>query len=208
VLLAETSGASGERVYVAVVGVSAGRAHSLATALVGDRTRIRSLTLVERAIVMDVIEAGPEDAMCCPTQLARKSFTLEQGALEMVSSEPTGTVSIAALADTAWTLVRMDDEPWPEDVPPATLALDGTRVAGFAGCNRFSGAVEETSPGRITMGPLVSTRMACPAPRMDLEHHFLDALGKATQYGFLMGRLALTAVDGTTIRRLEFAPGR
>ena len=205
VLLSETSGASGERIYVAVVAGRGDGVRTVGTALIGDRTRIRSLTVVERAIVMDVVEAGPEDAMCCPSQLARKSFALESGTLELISSETTGPLSIEVLAGANWRLVRLDDEPVPKDVEAPTLAIEGASVAGFGGCNRYSGTVAEEAPGRIAVGRLLTTRMACPPPVMDLETRFLDTLGKADQYSFLMGRLVLTAVEGERITQLEFA---
>ncbi|WP_439890381.1 META domain-containing protein [Ralstonia sp. 25C] len=48
-------------------------------------------------------------------------------------------------------------------------------VSGYSGCNRFSGPYEKLASG-MRFGNLVSTRMACDPPRMELETAFLEAL--------------------------------
>ena len=197
VLLSESSGGSGERVYVAVVGARGGELANLGTTLVGDRVKIRTLHVADRRIVMDVVEAGPKDALCCPTQLARKSYALRNGTLQMVSSEVSGTLSLATLAGMEWTLVEIDSEPLPAGARPPTATFEGTRISGFGGCNRYMGGVgEEAGPGSMTVGPLASTRMACPPPEMDIEDRFLAGLAKISRYTFLGSRLALSGMDG------------
>lgn len=59
-----------------------------------------------------------------------------------------------------------------------SLRNDG-RIAGFAGCNTFSGSftmLKET----IKIGPLLSTKMFCPA--MLVEDNLLRALGQAEDF--------------------------
>lgn len=196
VLLSESSGGSGERVYVASVGVRGGELANLGTTLVGDRVKIRTFHVADRRIVMDVVEAGPKDALCCPTQLARKSYALRNGTLRMVSSEVTGTLSLATLAGMEWTLVEIDSEPLPAGVRPPTATFEGTRIFGFGGCNRYMGGVGEAGPGSMTVGPLASTRMACPPPEMGIEDRFLAGLAKINRYTFLGSRLALSGMEG------------
>jgi len=58
-------------------------------------------------------------------------------------------------------------------------AAQGT-VSGTSGCNRFAGSYGKTNTG-IRFDRIAGTRMACPAPRMDLE----SALLKAMQTPFL-----------------------
>ena len=48
-------------------------------------------------------------------------------------------------------------------------------VSGYSGCNRFTGPYEKLASG-MRFGNLVSTRMACDPPRMELETAFLEAL--------------------------------
>jgi heat shock protein HslJ len=46
----------------------------------------------------------------------------------------------------------------PQEKAP-TLTIQGDRISGFAGCNRYSGAIS-TLP-KLKVGPLATTRMAC-----------------------------------------------
>jgi len=48
-------------------------------------------------------------------------------------------------------------------------------ASGYSGCNRFTGPYEKLASG-MRFGNLVSTRMACDPPRMELETAFLEAL--------------------------------
>src|SRR5262249_35711248 len=147
------------------------------------------------------------DALCCPGQLARKSYAFRHGALTLVSSSVTGRLSLAALADGEWTLVSLDRQPLPHEARPPTALFEGTRVSGFGGCNRYVGQVVEKSPGAIVVGPLAGTKMACPPPAMEIEDRFLAAMSLVTRYSFVGGHLVLSAADGGTARELMFERG-
>ncbi len=194
-MLSSSSGGSGEFVYVAVFGVRDGALTNLGTAQVGDRTKLQNLWLQTGRIVMDVVEAGPKDPACCPTQLARKTFVFEGGALKQSKSEVLGTLTMGTLAANEWQLVSIDGQPVPADAKPPVIHFEREAVRGFAGCNRFSAPIKETAPGEIDIGQAAATRMACPEPEMDLEQKFLTRLDKVTGYTFLAGRLALTWTD-------------
>jgi heat shock protein HslJ len=204
-LLSISEGGSGSVVYVGVFQERSGRVADVGMAPVGDRIEVRALSIVDRAVVLDVVEAGAGDAMCCPGQLARKSYAFRDGALTLVSSSVTGRLSLAALADAEWTLVSLDGQPLSQAARPPTAVFEGTRVSGFGGCNRYFGQVVETSPGAITVGLLAGTKMACPSPAMEVEDRFLAAMSRATRYSFVGGRLVLSG-DGGTSRELTFEP--
>lgn len=203
-LFSISEGGSGNLVYIGVFRAQSGRATDVAVALVGDRVQVRSLGIVDGAAVLDVVEAGPGDAMCCPGQLARKSYGFRDGALRLTSSSVTGRLSLAALADVTWILVSLDRLPVSGVDRPPTAVFEGSRVAGFGGCNRYFGQVVEKSPGAIAVGPLAGTRMACPGPAMELESRFYSAMARVTRYGFVGGRLVLSAIDGDAPRELTF----
>jgi heat shock protein HslJ len=202
-----SEGGTGSLVYVGVFRAQGGRATDTGVALVGDRVQVRALEIVDGAVVLDVVEAGAGDAMCCPGQLARKSYGFRNGALTLTSSSATGRLSVAALADATWVLVSLDGLPVSGVDRPPTLVFDGTRFSGFGGCNRYFGQVVETSPGAIVVGPMGSTKMACPAPAMELEDRFLPAMSRMTRYSFLGGRLVLSTTDGAAPRELTFERG-
>ena len=68
----------------------------------------------------------------------------------------------------------------------------GGRVTGLSGCNRFNGGYTE-SPGKIEVGPLAMTRMACPPPMMEIEASFSRSLEAAR--GMIAFHLVLALFD-------------
>ena len=203
-LLSATTGGSGEMVYLAAFGVRDGVLTNLGTVPVGDRTRVQSVWLEKGKVVMDAVEIGPDDAACCPTQVARKTFRLEGAALKQLSSEVRGVLALSMLAANEWTLVEMDGQPVPAGVEAPLIHVERESVRGFAGCNRFNATVKESKPGEIEVGPVAGTKMACPPPAMELEQAFLAQLGKVRRYTFVAGQLALGWQDGERAGMLLF----
>ncbi len=195
VLLSSNSGGSGEFVYVAVLGVRDGKLVNLGTAPVGDRAKVRNVWLEQGRIVMDLVEAGPKDAACCPTQMARKTYAMDGGALKQSKSEALGTVTIGTLATNEWQLAQIDGQPLAAGVKPPVIHFEVSSVRGFAGCNRFTAPVKEITPGEIDIGPAAATKMACPPEQMELEQKFLAQLDKVNRYSFMAGQLALSWQD-------------
>ena len=191
-VLSANSGGSGEFVYVAVFGVRDGQLVNLGTSQVGDRAKVRGVWLERGKVVMDLVEVGPKDAAGCGTQLARKTYALEGGALKQTASDVMGTVTIGTIAATEWQLAQMDGQPLAAGVKPPVIHFEIDGVRGFAGCNRFTAPVKEVSPGVIQVGPAAATKMACPPEQMELEQKFLAQLSKASGYTFMAGQLALT----------------
>lgn len=66
VLLAGSSGGTGTNSYLAVAGRKEGRIENLATGLLGDRVQLRSAKMNRRRILLELVQAGPSDAACCP----------------------------------------------------------------------------------------------------------------------------------------------
>jgi heat shock protein HslJ len=196
-VLSSSGGGSGEFVYIAVFGVRDGQLANLGTAEVGDRVKLRTLWLEKGKAIMDVVEAGPKDPACCGTQLARKTYAIEGGALKQSKSETMGTITIGTLAAVEWMLVSIDGQPIPAGLKPPVVHFEINSVRGSAGCNRFTAPVKETAPGEIQIGPAAATKMACPPAEMELEQKFLALFEKASRYTFVAGQLALTGKDGT-----------
>lgn len=83
------------------------------------------------------------------------------------------------------------------------------RIAGRSGCNRFTGAVtldpESLTTGSIALGPVASTRMACPGRADTVEQQFLTALEAVTGYRIEAdGTLILEAGEAGPIRARRF----
>jgi heat shock protein HslJ len=196
-MLSSSGGGSGEFVHVAVFGVRDGQLVNLGTAEVGDRVQLRTLWLEKGKVIMDVVEAGPKDPACCPTQLARKTYAMESGALKQSKSEAMGTITIGTLAAVEWMLVSIDGQPIPAGLKPPVVHFEIDGVRGSAGCNRFTAPIKETAPGELKIGPAAATKMACPPAEMELEQKFLALFEKASRYTFVGGQLALAGKDGT-----------
>jgi hypothetical protein len=112
VLLTQSSGGSGANLFLAVFGMRGGSVRNLATVLVGDRTQPSMLAIGGGMIFLDVVEAGPGDAACCPTQPARKTYRYGRHGLEPVtgvSSLPLpgrSAVSLSAVSEFRSTVRR------------------------------------------------------------------------------------------------------
>ena len=72
------------------------------------------------------------------------------------------------------------------------FGIDGS-IKGHGGCNAFFGSLEKSESG-VKVGPLGSTRMACPEAIMDLESSFFEALQETTSFEINGDRL--TCLDG------------
>jgi heat shock protein HslJ len=193
VLLAQSSGGSGDILYLAVVDRRGGSIRQIAAAPLGDRVQVRRARIEGPKVVLDVVQAGPADAMCCPGELAERNWTLEGETLKEGASTPAGRLSRSVLEDTEWVLRSWA---WNESAPAApevTFEVEGDRISGRSGCNRFFGTLTAGEmAGDLKVGPLNSTRMACPESAMAIESRFLEQMGGIEKFGFLATRLALT----------------
>jgi len=201
-MLSSNAGGSGEPVYLAVFGMRDGALANIATVPVGDRVSLQSLWTERAKVIMDVIEPGPNDAACCPTQVARKTFGFDGGTFKQLSSAVRGMLALSMLSANEWTLVEMDGQPLPKDIDPPLIHVEGQKLRGFAGCNRFTAPVTESKPGEIDIGAAAAEKKACPPPQMDLEQKFLAQLDAVTRYSYVAGQLALTWQDGEQPGRL------
>jgi len=192
VLLWESSGGSGTRLYLAVAGRHDEDIENLATAFIGDRVQIRSGRVAGGSVILDLIQAGPGDAACCPTEKATSTWALGTEGLALVSTQITGTLSVADLEGPEWVLAELGWDQAVADGAEITLGFQDDRVTGKGGCNRYFGSVNAAAPGELRFSGMGATRMACPEPAMETEQRYLSALAGASRYSFLAGRLVLS----------------
>ncbi len=192
-LLWTSSGGSGTFDYIAAAERKGQAVSVLGTAELGDRVQIRNGRIVDGRIELDVVQGGPEDAACCPSQMATRSWTLGPAGLTEGQAEITGTLSTAALQGTEWRLSAFARSEKAPEEPEVTLTFDEGRVTGSSGCNRYFADVDESvgGPGSFSIGPAGGTRMMCPDAFMAVEDRFLERLAGADSYGFLGGKLVL-----------------
>ena len=208
VLLWTSSGGSGTFDHLAVSGHSDEGITTLGTAEIGDRVQIRGGRVTDGRITLEVLQAGPEDAACCPTQLATRVWEMGPAGLTETSSEVTGTMSLAELQGPTWILT---DFAWNETAPAepeVTLVFEEGKIAGKAGCNGYFANLEEGGdmPTGLSIGPIGATRMMCPEEIMVVEDRFLSQLAAATSYSYIAGRLALSWQNDDAAGVMIFAP--
>ena len=99
---------------------------------------------------------------------------------ESAAQAPSQTAPFS-LSGSEWLLEDLGGSGVVEDIQ-ATLAFpEAGKVAGFGSCNRFFGSVE-TDGDAMKLGPLGSTRMACPEVVMHQETKYLKALQAAERF--------------------------
>ncbi len=81
-----------------------------------------------------------------------------------------------------------------------TLVVEGAKVSGMGGCNRYSGPVT-VDGNSVRFGPLVSTRMACE--QLAVEQSFFDALEGVRTFAAEGERLKLIGEDGSALVTLR-----
>lgn len=87
----------------------------------------------------------------------------------------------------------------------ATFGADGT-FTGSGGCNTCKSTYTTTGTDQITVGPIASTRMACPDPSMQIEQEYFVALGDVTTYQIDGNALTLRDAEGATQATFALAP--
>ena len=97
-----------------------------------------------------------------------------------------------------WRLVSIDGQPPIEGTTLTAIFSEDARVAGSAGCNRYFGRADAET-GRMRVGPLGSTLMACEANGvMTQEQRFLELLQAASSYSVIGDQLRL-GPSGSTV---------
>lgn len=91
------------------------------------------------------------------------------------------------------------------------VKIDGERISGFAGCNRFMGAIQY-GDRPLKIGPLASTMMACVEnDAAASENAMHKVLGGARSYSLIDGRLIFSNDAGNLVllvRVNAVAPGK
>ena len=207
IFLWENSGGSGTYEYISAVGSNMGDNINPGTALVGDRVQIRRGRIHNARVELDVVQQGSDDAACCPSQLARRSWKLEAGGLQEDQAEITGTLSISELAGEEWVLTDLKRDKVLPAGSGTTLKFDDGSISGNSACNDYFASVQVGEmPGDLSVSGTGSTRMACPPALMYFENAYLTALGNVTKFGFLNGQLALTWQHDGVVNTMLFKP--
>jgi hypothetical protein len=86
VVLTEQMGGSGSFTYLAAMLNKNGVPKQAAMTQLGDRTQIKSLAVRDGQVVVDLLTHGPNDPMCCPSQLVTRTYAVAEQALKVVGN--------------------------------------------------------------------------------------------------------------------------
>ena len=115
------------------------------------------------------------------------------------------SASTASLENTYWKLMTVGGAPVTvaegQREPYLVLQAPDKRVAGYGGCNRFSGSYS-TGTEALTFGPIAATKMAC-LQGGEVEPPFFEALGKAATWKIAGERLDLFDAAGHPVAAFE-----
>lgn len=192
VLAWTSSGGSGTLNYIAVFAAGDAEPVNVGTAPLGDRVQLIDASVTDRVLAVDVVQHGDDDAACCPTLTARRTFVLDGGTLLERDATTVGTLSLETPGGVDWQLVSLG--PAPERAPEGiTLRIDGNRISGRGPCNRyFTQAVPGGGPADFTVERIGATRMFCDEETMALEDAYFAALASSRRFAFRAGRLVIT----------------
>ena len=199
VLINYAPGGTAEFLYLAVFKEKNGSLENIATTLVGDRPRVRSLAIEGDRIVLGLVQTGANDPSCCPGDVVTRSWILNQRLLaEQDSAQVTRRLSLELLQDQDWRLTRWRHEEPAASAVNITLSYKDGRLTGFTGCNNyFANAASDEMPGDITVAGVGSTRMACSDPALSTaEQRFLELLPRVRHFSWAAGKLTLSYGQG------------
>lgn len=99
------------------------------------------------------------------------------------------------LTGTEWQLIQLGGQTiQPRDGRfTVTFLAESSRLTGTGDCNRLNGTFETDAKRTLRIGPVASTRMACPD--MAREQAFIRALEQTTHYD-MDGPMLLLLADG------------
>ena len=85
VIQVASPGGSGTFYYLAAVINENGTPKHIASQSLGDRIQVKSISIKSGEVVIDMVEHGPKDPLCCPTVEVTRTYKLQGDRLVQVS---------------------------------------------------------------------------------------------------------------------------
>jgi heat shock protein HslJ len=222
VVIAE-SGGSGTFINLALIVEQDGTPGHVASAPLGDRVAVQELAIDNNQITLTMLTQGPDDPMCCPSQVVAQTYELQGETLALVDetsmifdpAEATSTDAVIApaaetptsLPGTTWSWVQTQYSnnfvaaPADPTVYRITFGTDGT-VNVQDDCNVLNGTFTAGENGELTIDLQTSTMAACPPGSLH-DQFILDLSGVAS---YLIEDGSLFAAIKFDTGVMEFAP--
>ncbi|MGD9075169.1 MAG: META domain-containing protein [Desulfobacteraceae bacterium] len=204
VVLITDPGGSGTFRHLGVVINEKGSPQHVASQLLGDRVRVKFLSVNSGEIVVQMMTHGPNDPMCCPTFQVMRNYVLQEGKLVIAG--------VRELMKRKWALRYFGAKDTEDPLVPRTevsleFAADG-KLHGSGGCNRYFAAYEIGPGDSLKIKNIGSTRMACPREFMDQEMRYFEALQRVSAFRVQKDLLQLFYEDGRRVLNFKPSPSR
>ena len=108
----------------------------------------------------------------------------------------------ATIAGSVWKVVDLKGIGLKQADQVKLQFVSATEVAGFGGCNSFTGRAE-LAGSAIKFGPLAATQRACAPQAMAEESMYFSALGRVRSAREENGQLVLLDESGSALMRLR-----
>nr|MBP8292441.1 hypothetical protein [Caldilineaceae bacterium] len=134
VLIGENGGGSGIFTSLAIVAEQDGAPVNIATTLLGDRVNVFSMEIADDQVTLVALTQGPNDPMCCPTQIVRQSYTLDGAALTAGEGTVIGSVPQVSVenAPGGYTQTIMPPVAYQADVPGGPIGAPAHVLLSFS----------------------------------------------------------------------------
>lgn len=108
-----------------------------------------------------------------------------------------GPNSSAFPYNVSFTLERINGKPLPSGIRPTLNVSSELRASGHSGCNSFSAVTHAVPDGRMRVGPVALTRMACAGPVMQIENSYLRIYYTARRWSGSADAITVRGAGGT-----------
>ncbi len=202
VILITNPGGSGTFHHLAIVLNQKESSNHVASQLLGDRVKVKSLSVRSGEIAVEMITHGPNDPLCCPALEVTQNYLLQDDKLVVAQ--------ISELMNKKWALrffgiIGSEEKPLPDTEIGIEFTADG-RLHGSGGCNRYFSSYETGPGGSLTIKQIGSTRMACPPEIMDQEMKYFRSLQSVSTFKVKQQHLQLFYGNGDPVLNYTLSP--
>jgi heat shock protein HslJ len=154
---------------------------------------------VTRGLTVDITHVECSDGMSDRTfhdtvTVTRRGRTLRGCGGNVLSEQP----APGSLIEGEWRIQSIAGRP-PVAQSNPRVTFTSTKMSGSTGCNNFNGGFR-FDRGRLTAGPLATTRRACPGALNTQEQKLIKLFGKPLSVSRNRnGKLVMTARGGETV---------
>jgi heat shock protein HslJ len=189
VVLATSMGGSGSFYELALLSRQADAWVNTDSVLLGDRVKVRTVTIENNVVVVAMTTHGPKDPQCCPTLAVQNHYAIQDNRLVPVSDgAPAGPAPITGTV-WQWVQTQYSNDKRVAPAKPANYTLrflEGGQIKVKADCNQ-KGGTYSVDGKRLSITISHSTMAACEPG--SLEDDFVHNLAASADHFLRNGDL-------------------